>query len=285
MATAQTLVDIRNTSDIERKVLFNKKIEVIYPQTVRSVPRELASAFVEEHPSDVQYYVPVKLPPIGVGERVVWLANVTGNPFAPDEVMDIRIVKGKREEYKVQNPNKRPIPVKGLMGVGQLWQKNPHSGEEECINLPKIAIEIPPFARIRCGHFVADWLMVRDGMSGIAHRGKLLVCNEPGDCEPNDSWSLDEIRQYALFVDSVTFSQAEHIGPSEADLKADPAAVLEAKELLLRKVFFRVVDPKYSKPTRSQWDGIKQALAEKNEQKKPVPKFVATTYSAPVKGA
>jgi hypothetical protein len=258
---AKTVTTIQNLSDVEKKVIFRDRIEKLLPYNTREVHPLLAAKFFEVFPHDVVEYSPAKMPQPEPGEDIIWVANMTGNPFVPATVTLKRIKDGQEIDYVVPNPLRKASPLRQMMGVGQKWQKNIKTGEEECLNLPKIEIVLPAYQRLRVGRQMADWLLRRDGAQERHHVGKIMVCRGPSYFEPNESWDLDDIRLYAEWIDTQTFvrNHPEHgdvLGPAKFELPNEEA-IHDAKVDLLHKLFFKLVDQRYGLLTETEFDTVR----------------------------
>jgi hypothetical protein len=70
-------------------------------RTILPMPENVARLFLQgDRAKYVQVYAPSPIPEIP-GEATVWVANMTGNPFAPDK-------RSNRQGTQVDNPNKKP---------------------------------------------------------------------------------------------------------------------------------------------------------------------------------
>jgi hypothetical protein len=249
------LTTIQNLTDVAQKVIWDDRIEVLQPYSTREVSRGLAMAFIERRAGYVVEYVPAVVPSPVEGDARVWIANATGNPFLPKKLFDKVVRKGVETIIELDNPLCTPVAITHMMSQSQIVQPAPRDPNSmESVNLPRLPVRIPPFQRIMVGQTVANWLIRRDQQQARHHIGKLVTCDQPADYEPNDTWPLDEIREYACFIDDVKFRRdhsewGDVLGPAENELNGE-AAVLDAKITLLHKLFFTLIDRRFAKPSR-----------------------------------
>lgn len=288
---AQTLISTQNLTAQPQKCFWNGRIYVIQPYQVREFIDDIAYAFFEQRSGFVVEYKPVELPEPGPRDKLVWVANNTGNPFLPEKVQLKRFRKGEEELYEVDNPLREAVVIRREMSRGQRFEPSKQDpGALESFSLGNQKIVIPPFTRVCIAEPVAEWLMRRDGMQEKHHRGKLVRSREPSDCEPNVSWSLTELQVYAGILEV----GEELLGPHEDELKAkyrtDPETceleTLRAKQDLLYVLFFRLIDERFWQPSQSEFaqylkQAETQALGVQLEDKPPDIPQVAE--QAPVK--
>lgn len=268
-------VQLHNNSDVAQHIFFDKRRETIYPRQTRAFPRDIARQFLEERGQYVRLYVPTKIPQMD-GFGYVWIANATGNPFLPKTVALRRKVHGKWEDYEKDNPLRNPFPIKELISRGQTVQASVEGEGEESLNHPKVPVEIPPFERVRMPHPIAEVLKARDDSRDIEWRGQIAGCRPPGDFEPNETWSYDDIRLYAALMDGHTFlplldQNKDGIFPPEAAFGTDTRSVAESKKKLLEMLFFRFIDERFAYPSKEEFAEMKKREAierQRQAQKK-----------------
>ena len=196
----------------------------------------------------------------------MWVANNTGNPFVPKEVEVERVRKGDRSMIKVANPLANATILKYRMSVGQTQKQSRMDATSiEYLNNPKVHVHLAPYTRVRVGVNCGHWLQRRDAIQEAHHVGKLIGAQEPSDYEPNQSWPLDEVRLYATMMDGSTFVRSHELygdalGPTESELGDDDVEMGQARIELLHRLFFRLIDDRYPRISRSDFEDYKKAV-------------------------
>lgn len=226
----------------------------IYAHEVRAFPDGLAKMFLDQHPRfvHIQRKTEIHLKP---DERAVWIANVTGNPHAKDEVDVSKIVDGKERWNRIPNPHRKPQALKFRMHQDQIWYGPPD--DRKCLNPAPFDVHIPPYERVQLSANMADTILNRSMfVSAVEEKGKVRPCRAPGQFEPNVTWQLDDIRMYANIVDGKLFSleALETTYKAEASYAGDKNAIAEAKLALLHALFFCLIDDAFSLPTREGFE-------------------------------
>jgi hypothetical protein len=258
---------VQNLTPVVQKVVWTDRFETIQPYSVREVPVDLGQTFVDRRPGMVVWAEKAAVPRLQAGERPVWVANATGNPFLPKKVYDKIVRKGEEKLIELDNPLCTPVILKCWMSQGQLVQAcERDANANESVNLPKLPIIIPPYQRVCVGAALADWLVRRDQQQLKHHHGKLAIVEEPAAFEPTEQWSLNDIREYCEFVDGETFVRKHEVygdvlGPTEKEVGDDATAAQEAKVRLLHWLFFRLIDPLYVKPARKDYEQWRAIMA------------------------
>jgi len=197
----------------------------------------------------------------------MWVANITGNPDAPDVVTAGKRLdknEGRMYDVKVENVNRQPRHIKyekkGAQGhyvdrYGAPWGFN---------KLPTI-IDLPPFKRRELVRPDAKWVLGPESGKAPYERGAIIQSRPRSDFEPDIKWSLDDLRAYLGYVDPAA-KRDGLCGPAEEDLQKKytvkkklqkdsfDMAVANAKKDLIKRLHFRVVDPKYRLPTKQEFE-------------------------------
>jgi hypothetical protein len=255
---ADKLVQVLNDSGVE-KTIYETGTGVRYTiaaHTVLPVPENVAQQFLGSHPRYCKIFKPVEIPHIDSDERV-WIANMTGSPF----------VAATFEVY--QGDDKPPKVYQNLLFKAQpltfTWyrgQENIGTPEEPFYkNVPPITIEVLPFRRDPYPKRIADWLVQRCQTAPFPYTNLLREVRAPSDFEPNETWSLADMRLYASMIDPEFFTRdfLNEKFPREESIK-DPSRVGEIKQLLYQYLFFRLVDDEFSLVTREGFEKRRKEL-------------------------
>jgi hypothetical protein len=252
---------IRNRGSQSQAVHFKGNRVVIGAYEEMNASDEVAKAFFTHYP---ELIVEVDDDFGGVAQAVakhntVWLANMTGNPDAPSKLKVKRVKNKHWEEVEIDNPWRFPIDLKEWAEGEQkeytdragLWATN------ECGHY----VTIPAYKRVELSEAEADWFMTRSIPNGESFIGKapvkVIISRPPTRFEPSMEWSLDELNAYMQLIDPNV-----KIGDTEAQLrvkhkklgKEQLAQKLDdIKRVLLKRLYFRVVDPQYRLPTQAEF--------------------------------
>ena len=192
--------------------------------------------------------------------EMVWIANFTGNEDLPETISAKQWSGGRWAWANIPNPLRKKKSVERLMDGG-MKEYTAKDGAPEAHNLGKIPFRLPAFTRRLYPKHLAAWSLHRDAVSDV--QGSIIKSRAPSSFEPTLSWSLDDMRGYLRLIDPDA-----KVGPSEHDVREraakDPEAaragesglqayVDEAKKVLDRRIFFRVADPQYHRPTREEF--------------------------------
>jgi len=237
------LLTIQNRTEVQQHAYMDTgHRHTLEPYEIREVPEEIAHAFLLQRAPSVQKYDVVILPP-AAGERVVWLANMTGNPFAPDTVKVLKQDPKTGFEVAHEFPNqlKSPMPVTREMETSQEIVMG-DSGKES-ISHPPITITLPPYKRHPFGATIAEWMLRRDAQMDELSVGKIAAVRAPSNFEPNDSWDFRDIVVFAHMVEDLDWIKLFNLkDETEAQAK-------KSKAVLLQALFFRLCDHRYALPT------------------------------------
>lgn len=257
---AQGFVTIESHSGREQRCLHKGRLEILLPYSTRDVMPDLAAAFISQNPGRVREYAGVVVPEPRPGQPTAWLANATGNPFAPATIKVMRIRKSEEIEVEIPNPVATVTVVKRKMSLGMKIQRVPNNqAERESLNLGFKQIVIPPYQRVCVEKDLADWMIRRDLQSGNEGAGRIVICDAPSTFEPNISWPLEEL----WFYSEIVGIPQEHMSEHYLSIEDDEDAVLQAKNNLLRLVYFRLIDSNVMKPMEDHFrDYIKATKAK-----------------------
>lgn len=246
-------ITLYNTTDIEQTAYTpDGKRYSLAPHEVRPLVRDVAEAFLTQRSKFVQTYQAVYIPP-SPGESITWIANATGNPFQPAELVRVRLNRqtGIDEEFKIPNPLFIARPVEMALSKSQTISDSRQGGFKESFSHPPSMVKIPPLTRVPVPRTVAEWLLRRDAQMGDGYQGSLVECRGPSDFEPNESWPLDEMMLYAEAMDGKT-SWKKHI-PKNGDDH-------DKKMAFYKALFFRLIDESYALVDKTYFQNL---VAEK----------------------
>ena len=248
---------IENLCEIHQSVFFDGKRFDLQPFGRIAVGGALAQAFVKANPTTVKLLDEGDTPVIP-GEDLVWVANVTGNPFLPKTVTVQRWdQKNERmQDKEIPNPKCVPVVIKESVRLSQEYIENPYTpGETISINKPPRQVIIPPYTRCPLSRTIAERLIVRDASRPVESKNSLVACPAPTGFEPNETWDLDSIRVYALLLGPSAGLSDEEIGIQPAKKYGSDQAAMEAgKTKLLNFMHFRLVDDRFRLPSKEEFD-------------------------------
>lgn len=247
-------VQLYNTSEIDQAAYADGKRYVMTAQEIRFWPKDVATAFLTQRGRYVQVYKAVYIPP-SPGEDLVWLANVTGNPFLPETLTKTRFdrQRGFEESFEIPNPKRTAAPLEFEMQAQQIIKEGKY-GYKESWSMPPKRIKIPPRTRIPCPRSTAEWLIRRDSQMGEDRAGSLIECRAPSGFEPNESWSLEDTLIYAEMVDSQR--NWKKLVPKDGSSEAEKQIAI-----LTGWLFYRLVDERYALVDRQSFEARKAELA------------------------
>ena len=256
---------IKNTSGVQQSVVYRGSQFILQPYDEATYDVVIADLFLEmcapivvdttERIGDT--YAPE------FQRSTKWLANMTGDPDAPDEVEQTLVDKDTRRwrKLKVPNPNKAARTISRVKYGGQI-QYTARDGGLVNQTAPAKTLEVPPFRRRALPIEEAEWFKNRDGLSSSP--GAVIFSRPPSDFEPDMSWPLDRMRSYAQFLDQSAGARGV-LGPSEEDLVARATGegfskvqlaeeLRKAKQSLMRWLYFKLVNPDCRLPTRIEFE-------------------------------
>lgn len=263
---------VRNISRVEQYVIIENRRHAIGPHQIRVFEDAIANQFVARcHPFVIDEgginAIDEDRPR---GDRV-WIYNLTGNPDVPKEIEIQQSVKGGRvERVKIPNPLAEGQPVHRMKGGGE-ETKTVH-GELTSVRHPARELIVHPWTRKAFDKDDAQWMLQREA-NRAPHMQMLARSRAPGPNEPNETWGLHELIVYARIVDTNC-----PIVPNEATLEkwyADgykdaiserllvdvshlplQRVMAEAKNLMVRRLFYRVADVRYQLPTKEEFNQL-----------------------------
>lgn len=271
------MIELHNNSNGYAKVWIEGKDEpiahVLPPHTTLPFEPEVANKFLAEYAGmvveDTQEAIPDR-----PGQRRVWLANVTGNPFLPDTIF----VPGKRETdppEQIPNPLKQPITLEWLITRPEEVHVD-ESNLPMSHHYPPTLFKLKPFDRQSVPESVAMQLIQRDSCCIPMQKGKIIECREPQPFEPNRSWGLNDLMLYARLCDDHFFTEKRFSDMnvlSEEGLGHDKNKIREARGVLWQYIFHIIVDKRRGLPPKGAFDAAKARISKmvaagNNQQRK-----------------
>jgi hypothetical protein len=195
----------------------------------------------------------------------VWVANMTGNPDAPD------LVPGFNRDAQFgdlePNPNKKARTLY-LQGVGRYDEEiRSEGGIIIKKTWPGREVSLEPFTQIEVTAGEAHAFLNMDATMPDGHRGSCIRSEDISNIfQPEISWDLDTRRAYLEMLpeDGELFPAGKKVmGPSEGELRESlvgqmPRQVAEALDAAKRacweRIVLRLFRPSIRKPTQRQFE-------------------------------
>lgn len=287
------LKTIKNTLGVPQSVIYKGRQFVLGPNDEQTYDTIIADMFLEKcNPIVVE--VKTDLGATWAPElqlKTTWVANVTGNPDAAETVPDRRYDRSMMRftDVNVPNPNKTARPIARELKGGHK-QYTARDGGLVQESLQSRTWVVPTYRRVPMPTEVANWFLNRDGMCGPS-RGAVIESRPRADFEPDMGWKYEDMRVYARLTDS-----SMSLGPDDTaiakQVKAEvdvlamenewkprkievelkeraKEALRKAKQELYHRLYFRLVNPAYTLPTRAEYNefvtGQSQADIEEAE--------------------
>jgi hypothetical protein len=200
--------------------------------------------------------------------KKIWVANVTGDPDAPDNIMVRQWIKKAWTTVPIENTAKHAVALREW-AEGPMVEYTARDGTLEALNMPGHYVTIPAYKRVEMEAHIANWFMDRTIMSAPKVTGgkrpvKAIFSRKPSQFEPDSSWELDEIVDYLCLVDP---DAPEQKGEDELQENYKKAKLTEeevdvrlgeAKREVLRRLYFRLVNPEFRLPTRKEFKAFQK---------------------------
>lgn len=260
------VVEIKNNTETLQVALVDGKQFVFKPFESRTLSPSMAQELSMSNPhlelviDEEDLYDEISASP-----DKVFLANVTGNPDFPDEIEDLQYDKLARQNklVKIPNPKKQPHNFKVKMDLGQVTYKAKNSTWSK--NLGKVPIVVPAYEVKAFEPGVAKFLLNRSHQCEKKHQGKLIRSRAKPVFWPDHSWDYEEIQ---LFLKLHEPSADLGIEPEKFDI-LDEVEQYDAKEALIKRLFFVYADPKRKIFNRREFKQfLKAQEPDKQEVKK-----------------
>lgn len=253
-----SVVTLHNASEQDVTVIYKNKPLTLAPFEPHTVPAEDVEDLLSQNDA-----LMVAEGEIGSAEvdqasaKMMWIANVTGDPLEPEFVTIRGNYDRKSGQYartEIPNPKRRPHVISRSYTVGTTEVLG-RTGVEGRNQAPEL-ISIKPFQRLLVDTVRGTWFLRRDAQMEPHCRGQAVVSRPKGDFEPNASWSLDDIRLWLLLADH----RRANVIRQESELNSD-VDIAQEKRLALIHVFFASANARTKLPTRARFDSVKKSLA------------------------
>lgn len=251
------LKTIRNISPAPQQIVYKGQQIVLAEGLAETMDAGLADAFIEkcggmievvEDGSDV-------FDPAGDSD-VIWIANMTGDPVLADKLQIKQLVDKKWVITEIDNPAKKPHTLERMFQPGQVSYTG-RDGGWMTKTLADYPVVIPPYKRRPFKKEIGEWFLRRTASSGAGYNQTAVQSRKPSAFEPDLSWGLDEMRAYLTLVSA---SKEKDLGSDQAYLEKTfksevkfEAAMREAKQAILKRIFYYVAKPAYRLPTRLEF--------------------------------
>ena len=260
------LITLRLLAKEEKIVNWNDQIIRLQPGSERTFAPELAAYVVQELGPLVEDVSQKDLAGIyedAAKPRTLWVANMTGDPDAAEYITRMRINNVTRAREPVPFPNtlRNPMHIKRRHQGGEIPYTD-RWGQPTSYYAPSTIIDLPPYQRRELPYHIGKWFITRENMKPEHERGRAVVSRAPSTFEPDMGWDLDDMRLYLHLCDS----RAE-LGPDEAEVRrAAPAmqqevSLHDAKRLVMKRLHFRVANPKVMLPKRGPFETARKEFA------------------------
>lgn len=274
MAKKNQLKTVKNKTSIAQTIVVNGRPITLREKEERSFVSEVADKFLAE----CKPYVVEVSDHLGAVQEdklvrdTVWVANVTGDPDAPPTIKRRKFENKRWGDEEVPNPKAEPLDLVRFIDGGMV-EYTTKDGVLEAKNMGKQEIRINAFKRIELPALIANWFLQRDGNQDVPMRGCAIRSRAPSNFEPDMGWDLDQMRRYLKLVDIKA-----DLGPSDQEvndrvlkkhgelLKTNKEefyelcdiAVFDAKVTCMKRLFMRLVDPRYRLPTKKEFDSLSE---------------------------
>ena len=241
----------QNVSD-DNAVVYTLPAHSKYP-----FEEEIASLFLSERGKFVRIYTPVEIPPPrSVGEPMVWIANLTGDPDAKPTIELTDTVKGQPTVVSYPHACYEARDLVYSIHVDQTRSIDA-SGLPYYMNNMPVRVKLPAYERFYVPKHVADFVI---GRAALMREFGMPVgpCRAPTNFEANPTWSIDDLWDYARLLDATKFNDAfeaklcQEVDKSVKTLAAVqqsfPGKLAVVKQELWKHIFFRLVNEEYSLP-------------------------------------
>ena len=257
------LKKIKNFTAVAQSIVVDGNQIVLDGNTERFFPVEIANEFLAECGHQVREVNIAQLYKEASSDKLVYLANMTGDPDASTSVKVKDVVsKGKWGMVDRENPLKTARDLVFQMKGPQQEYQGPEGLEG--LNVGPTIYNIPRYQRRAFPVHIARWILTRDARCEQHYRNQVIE-SRPVEWAPDSDWDLDDIRLFLQLCDP-----SVNLGPSESELTETYATLgedeqlvklYEAKELALQRVHFRISNPQYSLPKKKQFDAIQKKQA------------------------
>lgn len=264
----KSFVTLQNTTNRTLTYLIQGRRYELTPQGTEgsSMPcsESVANQFLEHFKDNVrvisesettEYTAPA------IVKSTVWLANVTGNPDAPKEIVHGYVKQGPEQGRAIMGPNPdvepHTVSVQCYAGGGQISTPGP-DGQYNCKTGRKKIFFIRPF---ECKEFpwtIAEQFLGREVNKTLDQPPAVVKARDLRELElaPSMKMELNELRYLHMLMNPTGLH-----GQNEQEIRADLAdeddgdlAVYKAKYELWKRCFVLAVDPNSAPIKRKQYE-------------------------------
>lgn len=244
------------------------------PQALRTMTKEEAQEFIDVHGAKVRIFRPEnrildKVVKVEVSE--VWIANMTGNPDAPDEVYGMgyndkgQIISDVLEPYLAKQPRDIIAPN---VGTKQVEMESPSDAGSIFIRktIPGRTLRLEPLSRMKLLTHEAKSFLDAEYLRGDEQGGAVMVSRPQAEWEPQWSWDHMSLRFYLEMLPEGgrNFPAGRLVlGPTPDEIKSSMVgkpqrdvlkALHDAKMLLWTRIALRLMNPAIPLPTQEQYN-------------------------------
>ena len=222
----------------------------LLPEVAEKVLRDLGKKLVKLETSSSRDLTPTKY----FGDST-WVANVTGDPDQPPEIIvgeRENKITGRLEPIIEKNLKLEPRHITESMGQTEKFVKN--QDLTFTTTTPNPNVELAPYERIKLPAAVAKTLLNRDRSRGH-QAGMVIKAREPQPNDPSMDWDLERLNAYFNLIEP---QAPRFVLTSEEELKAKAKTAAEfeldlydAKFKAWVRCYRRAIDPNYHPPTES----------------------------------
>lgn len=220
----------------------------------------------------------------------VWIANMTGNPDAPELVPGYN----NKGEFGDLEPNpKKKARTLYIQGVGRYdEEKVSEGGIITKKTWPGREVSLEPFSQIEVTSGEAHAFLIADQILPEAHKGSCIKSEDISQFfQPEISWDLNTRRAYLEMLpeDGDEFPAGKKVlGLSEEEIRESmkdqsprevARALDQAKKVCWERIVLRLFRPNVKKPTQKQFEAF---LAKKLPAAKVTKKKAAPAAESPV---
>lgn len=253
------LKKIKNFTSVPQSVVIEGDQVVLDSNKEQFFPLEVANQFLAECGDSVKEVNIAQVYKESANTKLVYLANMTGNPDAPATVKVKQPTKGVWGWHDTENPLRKARDLVFRMKGPQVE----YQGKEgtEGLNSFGGMFDIPRYTRRAFEPAIARWITTRDARAEQHYRGQVIE-SRAVEFAPDAEWALDDIRLFLQLCDPTVdlgpeqkSIEDEYVGAAEDE---QAIKMYEAKELALQRVHFRISDPQYPLPTEKAFNAVKK---------------------------
>ncbi len=256
------VVTLRNKTQMPKAIVHDGRQHVIQGHEEASFEAPLAMKFMQMHPSAVDR---VDMADVLNNEEdsrpddEIWIANMTGDPDAPEMLTGQRFdrVTMKYDSVNVPNPIKDPRPVK-LKALGSERFYIDKNGEPSSTLSPAQLVHVEPYQIKKYYGNLGRWALKRAKGSALLGAATLIRSRPYPEFRPTSKWELSDIHLWLkMCKPDIPIPKTEKqlkANPKKTDI---PKLLHDAKLRALRQVFFCIANPKVVLPSKEDFEDFK----------------------------